>query len=359
MAPHTYGRPTRGAGRGDGGGRAAGGRDARRRGRGVGAPGAGGPVVGGALGVRQGVEQLPRLGQLLLDGALVPGDGLAAPLQFGELAGGLLALLGEVAHGALQFLEFAGLAGGDPVEHGGLVEVVVGVVGEHQREGGVDAARAVLGPGERTERVPHGVDAVLLPGDPVLRPRPPRRAACRRARRPCCTPRWPARPPRTGGPPRPGCRPAARRGGRQGAEGRGRGGQSRTTAMPAALGRPGRSRTVQGGDGTPRVAALPSADAAPGVGGNAADSSRATTRWPKTRAGTQRDAPPETQVIGGAWGQRELPGIRPFGRRGDQLPGGPGEVPGHRADRIADDLAREPGIRPGRRTGRASLLIDS
>ncbi|MDQ1020214.1 hypothetical protein QFZ43_006763 [Streptomyces afghaniensis] len=95
------------------------------------------------------------------------GDGLAALLQFAELLRGLLAVLGEFAHGLLELLQLTGLVGRDAVQAGGLVEVVVRVVGEQQGEGRVDAARPVLGAGERTERFPHGVDALLLTGDPV------------------------------------------------------------------------------------------------------------------------------------------------------------------------------------------------
>ena len=68
-----------------------------------------------------------------------------------------------------EVVEFARLVGADAVEGGGLVEVVVRVVGEQQGDRRVDAAGAVLGAGERTQRLPHDVDAVLLPGDAVLR----------------------------------------------------------------------------------------------------------------------------------------------------------------------------------------------
>jgi hypothetical protein len=84
----------------------------------------------------------------------VRGHRLAAALHLGELAGGLLALLGELTQRRLQFVQPAGLLGADPVEGGGLVEVVAGVVGEEQRDGRVDAARAVLGSGQRTELLP-------------------------------------------------------------------------------------------------------------------------------------------------------------------------------------------------------------
>jgi hypothetical protein len=56
----------------------------------------------------------------------------------------------------------------DPVEDGGLAEVVLRVLGEQQGEGGIEAAGAVLGAGERTQRLPHGVDPLLLAGDAVL-----------------------------------------------------------------------------------------------------------------------------------------------------------------------------------------------
>lgn len=93
----------------------------------------------------QGVEQTAGLGELVLDGPLVPGDGLAGALQVDELEGGLGAFLGQVALRPLQFGEFAGLAGGDAVEDGRLVEIAVGVRRQEQGESGVDAARAVLG----------------------------------------------------------------------------------------------------------------------------------------------------------------------------------------------------------------------
>ncbi|GAA3789994.1 hypothetical protein GCM10022403_025320 [Streptomyces coacervatus] len=63
---------------------------------------------------------------------------------------------------------------------------------------------------------------------------------------------------------------------------------------------------MQVGDETPREAALlplATRTVSPAQQGNAADSNPAAGHRPKTSVATQRDAPPLTQVIGGAWSQ--------------------------------------------------------
>ncbi len=94
-------------------------------------------------------------------------DGLAAHLELGEGAGGLLALLAQGALGGQQGPQLFGLTARHAIEGGGLVEVAVGVGGEQQLEGGVDGAVPVLGGGDHAEGAPHPVDLLLAAGDPV------------------------------------------------------------------------------------------------------------------------------------------------------------------------------------------------
>ena len=91
-----------------------------------------------------------------------------AAFQFGQVVGDFLPFLAQRALCLPEFPQGAGLAGADPVEGGGTLEIGVGVGGEQQGEGRIDSARAVLGAGDRTERTAHPVDAVLAARGPVL-----------------------------------------------------------------------------------------------------------------------------------------------------------------------------------------------
>ncbi|MFC7467668.1 hypothetical protein ACFQVA_08935 [Actinomadura keratinilytica] len=124
--------------------------------------------MGVALAVGQRRQQGAGAGQFGLDGPLVAGGGVPAAGEFGEGGGGLGALLGEEALGLGEAVEFTGPAQADPVQGGGLLQVLLGVGGEDQLQRRVDAAAAVLGPGERAEGAAHGVDPVLAACHPVL-----------------------------------------------------------------------------------------------------------------------------------------------------------------------------------------------
>ncbi len=88
-------------------------------------------------------------------------------LQFGpaggedrELVLGAGAQLGDVADLPAYAPDRTGLAVARPVLVGGALQVLVGVGGEGQPDGGVDAGAPVLGGGERTESVARGVEAL-------------------------------------------------------------------------------------------------------------------------------------------------------------------------------------------------------
>lgn len=116
-------------------------------------------LVRGALRGRQGIQEPLGVGQF-------GPDRRAVLLQFG-LAGAqcrqfllrLGAQLGDLGDLPLHLGHLGGLAVGDPVHVRGPLQVLVGVGGERQLHGGVDASGAVLGGGEGTECVAGGVEA--------------------------------------------------------------------------------------------------------------------------------------------------------------------------------------------------------
>lgn len=85
-----------------------------------------------------------------------------------SFAGGLLALLREAALLGLDLLDRLDLLAAQVLQGGGLVEVAVGVLGEEEGEGGVDAAVAILGAGHRTEGAAQLVEVALAASDLVL-----------------------------------------------------------------------------------------------------------------------------------------------------------------------------------------------
>ncbi|EGJ78028.1 putative NLP/P60-family protein [Streptomyces sp. Tu6071] len=122
----------------------------------------------GLLGGRHRVEDALRLGELGLDLALLLAQFLARVGEVGELVGGLLALLGELALLGLDLLELLRLLRAQLVEGTGLLEEGVRVGGEEELHGGVDAAGPVLGGGDGAERLPLLVQLVLAARHLVL-----------------------------------------------------------------------------------------------------------------------------------------------------------------------------------------------